>query len=59
MTILETLVLGGLIILLLFWMVPGIKGAIERGKQTPADWKSVILPIGLVALFVLFLIATV
>jgi len=59
MTALETLVLGGLVLLLLFWTMPGIKAAIERSKQVPADWRSVVLPIALVVLFVLFLIATV
>jgi hypothetical protein len=59
MSTLENLVLGALALLLLFWMTPGIKAAIARSKQTPADWQSVVLPIGLVVLFVLFLIAMV
>lgn len=59
MPALEYLVLGALAILFLFWMQPGIKAAMARSKQTPADWQSVILPIGLVVMFVLFLIAMV
>ena len=59
MSILESLVLGALAVLLLFWMGPGIKVAMAQSKQAPADWQSVILPIGMVAMFVLFLIAMV
>ena len=55
----ESLILGALVLLLLFWMQPGIKAAYARSKQTPADWQSLIVPLGLVVLFVLFLIATV
>lgn len=55
----ENLIIGALAILLLFWMQPGIKSAIARSKQTPSDWQSLILPLGMVVLFVLFLIAMV
>lgn len=55
----ENLILGALALLLLFWMTPGIKAALARSKQTPSDWQSVMLPLGLVVLFVLFLIAMV
>ncbi len=55
----ESLILGALALLLLFWMTPGIKAALARSKQTPSDWPSVLLPLGLVVLFVLFLIAMV
>ncbi|MCQ8104289.1 hypothetical protein NP590_09240 [Methylomonas sp. SURF-2] len=56
---LETVILGALTILLLFWLQPGLKAAIARGKQAPSDWQSVILPLGLVVMFVIFLIAMV
>ena len=52
----EMVVLGALVALLLFWMRPGVKAALARSKQTQADWQSVIVPIGFVVLFVLFLI---
>ncbi len=55
----ENIILGALAILLLFWMQPGIKAALARSKHPPSNWPSVILPLGLVALFVLFLIAMV
>jgi hypothetical protein len=55
----ENILLGALAILLLFWMQPGIKAAINRSKQAQADWPAVLLPIALVAIFVLILIAMV
>jgi hypothetical protein len=59
MSAMENILLGILVILLLFWMRPGIKATMARSKQTPTDWQSVVLPIGLVVMFVLFLIAMV
>lgn len=55
----ENILLGILVILLLFWFSPGIKTSLIASKQAPADWPSVVLPISLVVLFVLFLIAMV
>jgi len=59
MSTLENLVLGALAILLLLWMQPGAKAALQRSKQTQSDWPSVLLPLGLVAMLVIFLIAMV
>lgn len=59
MSAMENILLGILVILLLFWIRPGIKATMARSKQTPADWQSVVLPIGLVVMFVFFLIAMV
>lgn len=56
MSSIEMIVLGALVVLLLFWTKPGLKTALERSKQAPADWQSLVLPLGLVVLFVLFLI---
>lgn len=55
----ENLMLGALALLLLFWMRPGVKAALERSKQSPSDWPSVIVPMLMVVMFVLFLIAMV
>jgi hypothetical protein len=52
----ETLLIGLIALLVVFWFSPGIKAAIERGKQAEADWGAALIPLGLVALFVLFLI---
>lgn len=55
----ETIVLSALAILMVFWMQPGIKAAMARSRQATADWQSVVVPLGLVVMFVLFLIAMV
>lgn len=59
MSMLENLILGGLALLLILIMKPGIKAALARSKQAPADWPGVLMPLVFVVLFVLFLIATV
>lgn len=55
----ESLILGALVLLVLFWMGPGVKVSLERSKNAETDWKAVLLPLGFVVLFVLFLIAMV
>lgn len=59
MSLMENLVVGGLAILLLFWMGPGVKVALKRSEGATADWFSVFLPIAWVVMFVLFLLAMV
>jgi Na+/melibiose symporter-like transporter len=47
--------IGGFIILFLFW--PGAKAAMQRSKEAEnSDWKGALMPIGIVVLFVIFLI---
>ena len=55
----ESLLLGAMALLLLFWMQPGIKAALARSRQSPSDWPSLIVPMLMVVMFVLFLIAMV
>ncbi|MCX7112088.1 MAG: hypothetical protein NTX45_18560 [Proteobacteria bacterium] len=52
----ETIAIGAIALLAIFWFSPGIKAALERGKQVQSDWTAVLIPLGLVALFVFFLI---
>jgi hypothetical protein len=52
----ETISIGLIALLVLFWFRPGIRAAFERSKQAEADWAAVLIPLGLVILFVLFLI---
>jgi hypothetical protein len=52
----ETIVIGMIVLLVIFWFSPGIKAAMERGKQVQTDWPGVLIPLGLVALLVFFLI---
>lgn len=51
------ILLGGLMAaLVILWFRPGIKTAIERSRTAKKDWPVVLIPLGLVVLFVLLLI---
>ena len=53
---LEMIIIGLVSLLVIFWFGPGIKAALERGKQVQSDWNAVLIPLALVVVFVLFLI---
>ncbi|MBF6648392.1 hypothetical protein [Methylobacter sp. BlB1] len=55
----ENLLLGILALLIIFWMRPGIKASLEQSRKAPADWKAVLVPLGFVVLFVVFLMVVV
>ena len=59
MSLWEKLALAGVALLIIFWVFPGIKPAMERSKDVPQDWKGLLLPIAGVVLFVLFLVISV
>ncbi|MBS1220652.1 MAG: hypothetical protein H6R24_158 [Proteobacteria bacterium] len=51
------ILLGGLMAaLVILWFRPGLKAAIERSRTAKKDWPAVLIPLGLVLLFVLLLI---
>ena len=52
----ETLAIGALALLAIFWFVPGIRATLDRSRQSEARWGDLIVPLGLVILFVIFLI---
>jgi len=54
---LEMILVGALVVLLVWWMAPGIKRTFERSREAKADWQGLLLPIGAVVLFVILLIA--
>lgn len=55
----ESLLIGALVILIVFWMRPGIKAAIVRSRQAKPDWRAVLMLLALVILFVMLLAALV
>jgi len=56
----EAVLTGVLVLVLLLWFVPGVKESVRRSRKgTAEDWRGVLLPLGLVALFVVLLLATV
>lgn len=52
----ENLLLAALVLLVIFWMWPGIRGSLAMSKQAPKDWAGVLVPIAFVVIFVIFLI---
>ena len=52
----EALMLGGMVLLLIFWFRPGIKASMERSRNAEKDWPALLWPIGVVVLFVILLI---
>jgi O-antigen/teichoic acid export membrane protein len=56
----EQVVLGILVVLLLLWFFPGIKRMLQQSREAEEkDWKGLLLPLGVVVLFVLLLISLV
>ena len=52
----EKLLLGALVVLVLLWFRPGLKAAFkERRNASRQEWMSVLVPIALVAGFVVLL----
>jgi len=57
MALWEKLLLGALVVLILLWFRPGLKAAFkERRNASRQEWMSVLVPIALVAGFVVLLI---
>ena len=58
MAVWEQVLLGAAALIMLFLFWPGVKSAIERSRAVEnPDWKSALIPLGLVVLFVVLLIA--
>ncbi len=53
---LEMILIGALALGVIFWFRPGIKAAFDRSRGADARWADALIPLGLVALFVYFLI---
>jgi len=57
MQVWEQILLGGAALILLFLFWPGVKIAMEKSRQAEnRDWMGVLVPVGLVVLFVVMLI---
>lgn len=54
----EKVLLGVGALLLILWFRPGIKQALKQSREAQnKDWKAFVLPLVLVALFVILLVA--
>jgi hypothetical protein len=53
----EMIMLGAVVLGVLFWVGPGIKGALQQSREAEnKDWAGFLLPIIIVVIFVFFLI---
>ncbi len=59
MEIWERLLIALVLLLFLFWLRPGVKAAFEASREEKKDWPGVLIPLGLVALFIVLLLAAV
>jgi hypothetical protein len=58
MPVWEQALIAVVTVLVVLWLRPGLKVALEQSRQAQRkDWQSLLLPLGLVILFVLLLIA--
>jgi hypothetical protein len=58
MPVWEQALIAVVTVLVVLWLRPGLKAALEQSRQAQhKDWQSLLLPLGLVILFVLLLIA--
>ena len=60
MPVWEQALIAVVTVLVVLWFRPGLKAALKQSQQAQRkDWQSLLLPLGLVILFVLLLIALV
>jgi hypothetical protein len=58
MPVWEQALIAVVTVLVVLWVRPGLKAALKQSRQAQhKDWQSLLLPLGLVVLFVLLLIA--
>jgi hypothetical protein len=58
MPVLEQVLIVVVTVLVVLWIRPGLKAALKQSRQAQRkDWQGLLLPLGLVILFVLLLIA--
>ncbi len=53
----EALLAGLIGLAVIFWAGPGIKVTMERSRNAESDWMGLLVPIGFVIMFVIFLVA--
>jgi TRAP-type C4-dicarboxylate transport system permease small subunit len=59
MDIWEKLFIGIVAMGALYIFLPGTRQMIEKSKDAPKDWMGLLIPIGAVILFIVFLISSV
>jgi len=55
----ENILLGVMVLGIILWMRPGIKSSMLQSKNAQSDWMGVLVPVGFVVIFIIFLVAMV
>ena len=55
----EMLLVGVVVVLVLFWVGPGIKPMLEQSRHAEKDWAGLLVPMIAVILFVILLVSMV
>ncbi len=53
----EKVIVAILVIGLLIWLYPSLKQSMVESKEAEKDWKGILIPLGMVVVFVAFLLA--
>jgi len=53
----ESLLIGLMALGIIFWMKPSIKATFAKSREAKSDWMGLLVPIGFVVMFVIFLVA--
>ncbi|MGR8933184.1 MAG: hypothetical protein ACU837_02195 [Gammaproteobacteria bacterium] len=52
----ENIILAVLVLSVIFWFRPGLKASLEHSRHAEKHWRALLTPLGVVVLFVVFLI---
>ena len=52
----EQIAVGAIAILILVWVLPGVKTTLERSKQAEKDWPGLLIPMAFVVGLIIFVI---
>ncbi len=55
----ENVLLGAMVLGIILWMKPGLKSSFKVGEKAESDWMGLLVPLGMVVIFVIFLISMV
>lgn len=56
MALWEQIFLGIMVLLILFWFIPGIKSNMKHSSAAESDWPGLLKPIAAVVVFIILLI---
>lgn len=55
----EAVLVGIFGLAFIYWLSPGIKVTLEKSQRAKSDWMGLLIPLGFVIIFVVFLVSTV